>query len=282
MGKTPMDFYKEFNNKEVDFDKAAGTQCVDGFKCFLRWIGAPVIATGTGWADGYWFNRHTNGLSDNFEFIDNVKDFRVGDWVIWVGKDTPKPKGSHYTPSKSHPKSHVSMYYGNSKEFGESGSVPRGFTLKRTNFKDAVGAFRWKAWAYQDIFRLYNKNGGMHHFTPSEAEKNALVRYGWKYEGIAWTAPRSGASVYCIYNARNGDHLLTTNVAECDKLVSFGLKQEGIKFYSGGSVPVYRLYNKNSGEHFYTTNRGEYDALVLRAWSGEGIAFYALKKGETK
>ena len=137
------------------------------------------------------------------------------------------------------------------------------------------------------VYRLYNDedddiNRRYHHFTPSAKERDALVKLGWQYEGIAWTAPRSGASVYCIYNARNGDHLLTTNVAECDKLVSFGLKQEGIKFYGGGSVPVYRLYNKNSGEHFYTTNKGEYDALIKRSWTGEGIAFYALKKGETK
>lgn len=277
MSKTPFDFYNEYKGKTVDYDHSHGTQCVDGFKCFLHWIGAPVIATGTGWADGYWINRKTNGLSKNFEFINKIKDFRTGDWVIWIGEKEPHG----YTPSKSHPKSHVSMFF-EGKEFGESGSVPRGFTLKRTDFSDAVGAFRWKEWAYQDIYRLYNGTD-MHHYTPSKEERDALVKhYGWKYEGVAWVAPRSGDAVYCVYNARNGDHLLTTKKAECSKLVSYGLTMEGIKFYSDGNVPVYRLYNKNTGEHFYTANTGEYDALIKRGVTGEGTAFYALKKGEEK
>lgn len=278
MSKTPFDFYNEYKNRTVDFDHSkSGVQCVDGFKCFLHWIGAPVITTGTGWADGYWFNRFENGLADNFEFIDKVKDFRTGDWVIWVGKDTPKPKKPFYTPSKSHPKSHVSMFF-DGKEFGESGSIPRGFTLKRTDFSDAVGAFRWKEWAYSDIYRLYN-NSDMHHYTPSKEERNALVRLGWKYEGVAWVAPRSGDPVYCVYNKRNGDHLLTTKKAECSRLVSYGLTMEGIKFYADGTIPIYRLYNRNTGEHFYTANKGEHSALIKNGWDDEGVAFYALKRG---
>lgn len=137
------------------------------------------------------------------------------------------------------------------------------------------------------VYRLYNKGDEdpderFHHFTPSVKERDALVKLGWKYEGIAWYAPAEGKNVYSIYNPRNGDHLLTTNVGECERLVSFGLKQEGIKFHSDGNVPVYRLYNKNTGEHFYTANKGEYDALVKRGVTGEGTAFYALKKGEEK
>lgn len=274
MTKTPYDFYNEFKGKSVDYDHAYGVQCVDGFKAFCAWAGLPVRSTVNGWADGYWIFKNQLGFAKNFEYIFDVKDFRTGDWVIWKQK------------SKSHPKSHISMYF-EGKEFGESGSVPRGFTLKRTDFSDAVGALRWKEWAYTDIYRLYNEKDEdpderFHHFTPSIKERDALVKLGWKYEGVAWKAPFSGDPVYCVYNGRNGDHLLTTKKKECDKLVSYGLTMEGIKFYSGGDIPVYRLYNKNTGEHFYTTNKGEYDELVRKGVVGEGIAFYAKKKGEKK
>lgn len=271
--KTPLDFYNEYKGKTVDYDHAYGPQCVDGFKCFCSWAGLPVRSTVNGWADGYWIFKNQLGFGKSFEFIYETKDFRMGDWVIWKQK------------SRSHPKSHISMYFfldGDKypREFGESGSAPRGFTLKKTDFSDAIGALRWKEWAYVDVFRLYNRRG-FHHFTPSEPEKNALVKMGWKYEGVAWQAPKSGAPVYSLYNRNNGDHLLTANKDERDKLVRLGLTMEGIKFYSGGNFPIYRLYNHNSGEHFYTANKGEYDALILRGWTGEKEAFRAMK-GEGK
>lgn len=282
MSKTPFDFYNEYKGQSINFDHSkSGVQCVDGFKVFLHWIGAKVITTGTGWADGYWYYRNKNGLAENFEFIEDPREFKTGDWVIWCStKRAPEDAAPPFKASKSHPKSHVSMFF-EGKEFGESGSIPRGFTLKRTDFSDASGAFRWKEWAYADIYRLYNGTD-MHHFTPSAKERDALVKLGWKYEGVAWVAPRSGMSVYCVYNKRNGDHLLTTNPKECGRLVSYGLTMEGIKFYGGGTVPVYRLYNKNTGEHFYTANSKEYETLVKRGVDGEGIAFYALKGGRKK
>lgn len=135
------------------------------------------------------------------------------------------------------------------------------------------------------IYRLYNDedddpNRRYHHFTPSIKERDALVKLGWKYEGVGWYAPYSGEPVYCVYNKRNGDHLLTTNEGETAKLVSFGLTMEGIKLYSGGNVPVYRLYNENTGEHFYTANKSEYDELIKKGVKGENIAFYAKERGK--
>lgn len=40
-----------------------------------------------------------------------------------------------------------------------------------------------------ELYRLYNPNAtgvGSHHYTADKAERDALVRLGWKYEGIAW------------------------------------------------------------------------------------------------
>lgn len=38
------------------------------------------------------------------------------------------------------------------------------------------------------VYRLYNPNSwrGTHHFTPIQAEKDMLVRLGWRYEGIGF------------------------------------------------------------------------------------------------
>lgn len=38
------------------------------------------------------------------------------------------------------------------------------------------------------VYRLYNPNAvtGSHHFTMSVEEANALLRQGWKYEGVGW------------------------------------------------------------------------------------------------
>lgn len=40
----------------------------------------------------------------------------------------------------------------------------------------------------QALYRLYNPNAkvGSHFYTTSLAEKNSLVKSGWKYEGVAW------------------------------------------------------------------------------------------------
>ena len=263
---TPYAFYLKHNGETNDFDHSHGPQCVDSFKLFCHEADLPVVATGNGWADGYWIYKNKHGFAKNFEYIYDPKDFRNGDWVIWK------------QGSKSHPKSHIAMYL-DGKEFGQSGfTPPKKFTLKKTDFSDALGALRWKAWTWVDIFRLYNRSRhGMHHFTPSEPEKKALVKLGWKYEGIAWLAPKEGDPVYSMYNPNNGDHCLTANADECKKLTRLGLRNEGIKFYSGGDAQIWRIYNKNTGEHFYTANKGEYDHLVLLGWTGEGKAFKALK-----
>lgn len=132
MAKTPQSFYDQYNGQRIDFDGSYGVQCVDGFKVFCSWIGAPVRTTGNGYADGYWYNRNTNGYSKYFYFVSR-NDLRNGDWVFWA-------RGSG-----SHPHSHVAMYY-NGKEFGENQGGNRQFRLINGHFGDALGGFRWKGW----------------------------------------------------------------------------------------------------------------------------------------
>lgn len=84
MAKTAQAFINQYNRTTVDYDGAYGAQCVDAFKIFCAWLGVPVKATGTGWADGYWYNRNTDGYAKHCKFITNVNELQAGDWLFWA------------------------------------------------------------------------------------------------------------------------------------------------------------------------------------------------------
>ena len=136
---------------------------------------------------------------------------------------------------------------------------------------------------YSSMYRLYNPNSGEHFYTADTTERDNLVGYGWRYEGIAWSAPEtSDTPVYRLYNPNAGDHHYTTSEKEKDNLVSLGWKFEGIGWYSTGTdgQALYRLYNPNAkaaGSHHYTTSADERDNLVSLGWRDEGIAWYGGK-----
>ncbi|GFH40392.1 InlB B-repeat-containing protein [Lactococcus insecticola] len=134
----------------------------------------------------------------------------------------------------------------------------------------------------QGMYRVYNKNSGEHFYTASVAEKNNLVKLGWKYEGIGWNAPTSSNTpVYRVYNKNAGDHHYTTDKGEKDALVKLGWKYEGIGWYSDDAkgVKLLRAYNPNAkaGSHNYTANAAEQKMLVSVGWRNEGTAWYGLK-----
>lgn len=129
---------------------------------------------------------------------------------------------------------------------------------------------------YTSMYRLYNPNSGEHFYTKSVGERNNLVAAGWKYEGIAWSAPSKGSPVYRMYNPNAGDHHYTTSVSEKNMLLSVGWRYEGIGWYSGSGTPLYRAYNPNAvaGSHHYTTSMSEIVMLLSYGWRFEGIAWY--------
>ena len=130
-----------------------------------------------------------------------------------------------------------------------------------------------------DMHRLYNPNSGEHFYTGSTSERDGLVKLGWRYEGVGWTAPASsGTPVHRLYNPNAGDHHYTMSASERDILLGVGWTYEGIGWYSDDAraVPLYRQYNPNAraGAHNYTTSRSENDNLVRLGWKGEGIGWY--------
>ena len=137
-----------------------------------------------------------------------------------------------------------------------------------------------------EMHRLYNKNSGEHFYTANRDERDALVIYGWKYEGVGWYAPHeSNTPVYRLYNKYGGEHHYTMSKAERDGLIKAGWKYEGIGWYSDDAktVILYREYNPNaySCNHNYTTSEKEHNALVKLGWKNEGNAWYGvLPEGE--
>lgn len=129
------------------------------------------------------------------------------------------------------------------------------------------------------VYRLYNPNSGLHHYTTSTVERDSLVTAGWNYENVSFRVSSSqGTPVYREYNPNDGNHNWTQSAYEHETLVSLGWKDEGVAWYqsSEATAPVYRLYNPNSGEHVYTMSKDEYDSVCAVGWQGEGVAWYSL------
>lgn len=126
------------------------------------------------------------------------------------------------------------------------------------------------------IYRVYNRNSGLHHYTANAGEMGILVRLGWRAENsTSFSAATRGMPVYREYNRNNGTHNWTLNWYEHRNLVKRGWRDEGVAWYSPnvGTRNVYRLYNPNSGEHVYTTSYGEYRAVGAKGWHMEGVAW---------
>lgn len=128
------------------------------------------------------------------------------------------------------------------------------------------------------VYRVYNPNSGLHHYTMNYNEVIMLVGKGWRYEKTAFRVGQSGIPVYRVYNPNDGNHLFTMNSYERDNLARLGWHDEGVSWYvpSGGSINVYRLYNPNNGEHVFTTEYGEYVLVGRAGWHQEGVAWTSL------
>jgi hypothetical protein len=94
---------------------------------------------------------------------------------------------------------------------------------------------------------------GDHFYTTSTTERdNAVVTYGYQYEGIACYAFDTQApgttALFRLYNPQTGDHFYTTSTTERDNAVTpaLGYQYEGIACYAfdsqaPGATPLYRL-----------------------------------------
>lgn len=122
-----------------------------------------------------------------------------------------------------------------------------------------------------DVYRLYDEDSGAHMFTLSGAERDALVKAGWRYEGVAWKARQGRRALYRMYNPNSGDHMFTESFDEAKAAQEAGWRYEGVPMMASGIGPtVFRMYNPNSGQHMYTASQRERDQLRQAGWNWEG------------
>lgn len=96
---SPHEFYLKYNGTSTDIDGAAGVQCVDLWKLFLKELGVPNPTKplgGTGYAKEIWNRRVAQGYMNYFVEA-SVNDLRDGDWCVWGNCDAC-------------PSSHVAMF----------------------------------------------------------------------------------------------------------------------------------------------------------------------------
>ncbi|MDR1473612.1 MAG: MBL fold metallo-hydrolase [Lactobacillales bacterium] len=129
---------------------------------------------------------------------------------------------------------------------------------------------------FPSVFRVYNLNNGLHHYTTNWDEVQCLVDLGWNYENLAFKCSNEGVPIYRLYNKNDGNHHYTMDENERNYLISIGWVDEGTAFCAllEGPVPVHRAYNPGNGEHFYTTNYSEIENAVNHGWNYEGIAWF--------
>ena len=152
-------------------------------------------------------------------------------------------------------------------------------------YAQCVVTVRAKPESGTSMHRLYNPWSGEHFYTASTTERDHLITYGWRYEGIAWTAPETSETpVYRLYNKWAGDHHYTTSEEERDQLVEAGWIYEAIGWYSDDAMgeALLRQYNPYAatGTHNYTTSQNENDYLVSLGWHSEGVGWYGMLVGE--
>lgn len=209
MAKTAQEFINQYNNRIVDYDGYAGAQCVDYFKILCAWLGYPVKATGTGWADGYWKYRNSQGYDKYFDFITDKNDLQVGDTLFWA------------YGSKSCPYSHVGMFTGyanNAKTIGKIFSENQGGNggFRTINISlDILGAFRPKIWKKaQEVVtptKTVNATGYAQAFSKSvaktyECTANLHLRNGAGTKQKSLVVMPKGTKVTCYgyYTLLNG------------------------------------------------------------------------------
>lgn len=133
---TPFEWKNMTLGKSYDEDKAYGFQCWDYFQAFIKYFKLPVSAycALTGYVCDLWRLKDQYGYSQFFEYITNPLELHDGDWVFF-------DRGC-----KSHPSSHVCMYFAPDIELGQNqGSAC--VTEKKTTFSDMMGALRFRNWS---------------------------------------------------------------------------------------------------------------------------------------
>lgn len=116
------------------------------------------------------------------------------------------------------------------------------------------------------MLRVYNPNAGLHVFTTSRGEFNALLGLGYRDETtnvtgftVSLVALPGAMPVHRMYNPNAGHHYFTTSDGERDFLAAHGWNAEPDQGYlypavASSATEIYHIYNADNGDHLYTAN----------------------------
>ena len=131
--------------------------------------------------------------------------------------------------------------YGPQMEFTAFGTNDRGWQYTESGHINGIsGSVDMSAFGVKElsqnvpIYRMYNRNSGLHHYTANYDEALDLSLKGWLAEGISFFAAREGNPVYRVYNPHDGNHHYTKDSEEKNYLVSLGWRDEGIGWVCSG------------------------------------------------
>ena len=130
----------------------------------------------------------------------------------------------------------------------------------------------------EKVYKLYNKENGVHLYTDSYLEKNVATMHAdnaFEYEEVIYGALASGGTeLYRFHHEDKGYHLYTADAAEADFITGnpgMGYTYEGRSFRVGTSKTedtpneVYRFYKRDKGIHYYSYNEIEANDLIAKS-----------------
>ena len=141
------------------------------------------------------------------------------------------------------------------------------------------------------VYHVYNPRTYDHVYTRSKATRNRLADKGWRYQGIAWMAPREGKAFYSLYNPKTKTHRYFSDKAQIARLVKKGWTNQGFAWNSAASSDAagadgvgspLALYGLNkakakTGTYRFATSRAYADRLVAQGYRLRGAVAYGYR-----
>lgn len=140
------------------------------------------------------------------------------------------------------------------------------------------------------VYRFFNQDNGVHFYTASIAERDAVKAAlpQYQYEGPAFALPDQALTdvdVFRFYNADTNAHFYTASAAERDyvqrTLPDFQYEGPAFEAFSdaganGEHHAVYRFYRPDTGTHFYTASADEKAHVenTFPTYHYEGVAYF--------
>ncbi|MDY8108869.1 matrixin family metalloprotease [Fulvimarina sp. 2208YS6-2-32] len=143
--------------------------------------------------------------------------------------------------------------------------------------------------ATQDVFRFFNAETGVHFYTASAGERDAILdrHPQFAFEGRAFDVPAGSGdlAVYRFHNTQTGAHFYTASEAERDAVLArhphFTPEGSAFNAYSDAGAnaehqALHRFLKTDTGTHFYTASEAEraHVETTMAHYRYEGVAYY--------